>query len=64
MSFKEMEKGIFEEILTALTETTEAERGESFMTDAQPPTSVIEAAAKAATQVIMSFERGYRMNKR
>ena len=28
----------------------------------QPPESILEAAAVAATQVFMAFERGYRMN--
>ena len=30
----------------------------------QPPTSVLQAAAVAATQVFMAFERGYRMTNR
>jgi len=62
-NLKMIDKNIYGEILTALEEQTEAERGESYMTDMQPPSSVLEAAARAATNVIMAFERGYRMTK-
>ena len=62
-SLKVIDKNIYSEILTALEEQTEAERGESYMTDMQSPSSVLAAAARAATNVIMAFERGYRLAK-
>lgn len=34
---------------------------DSAMSDIQPPTSIAHAAAVAAAQVLMAFERGYRM---
>lgn len=34
---------------------------DSAMSDIQPPTTIVRAAAVAAAQVLMAFERGYRM---
>lgn len=34
----------------------------SAMSDIQPPTSIAHAAAVAAAQVLIAFERGYRMD--
>jgi len=55
---KEIEDGVYQEILTALEETTEAERGEGAMTDAQLPHVVLEVAARAATYSVMAYIRG------
>ena len=44
----------------AETLTTLAE-GLSTLADMQPPSTVIECAARAAAAVIIAFERGYRM---
>ena len=38
-----------------------ADQVTSAMADIQPPTSIAHAAAVAAAQVLMAFERGYRM---
>lgn len=35
---------------------------DSAMSDIQPPTSIVHAAAVAAAKVLMAFERGYQMN--
>jgi hypothetical protein len=55
---KEIEKGIYTDILTALEESTEAERGESYMTDANLPHAVLEVAAHAAAYSVMAYIRG------
>lgn len=55
---KEIEDGIYVDILTALEESTEAERGESAMTDANLPHVVLEVAARSATYSIMAYIRG------
>jgi hypothetical protein len=55
---KEIEEGIYTEILTALEELTEAERGESEMTDAHLPHAVLEVAAHSATYSVMAYIRG------
>ena len=38
-----------------------AERYDLPLSDIQPPKSVLEDAAHAATKVFIAFERGYRM---
>lgn len=52
-----------------LVESLEAVLGdhaedETFrLSQIQPPTSIVRAAAAAAAQVFIAFERGYRMNQ-
>lgn len=53
---KEIEKGVNQEILTALEESTEAEFGESTMSDLTPPPRILELAARAATAVVMAWK--------
>lgn len=57
--WSEIENMVFEEILAAIGDA--AESGEGELAEIQPPESVLEAAATAAAQVIVSFEHGYRM---
>jgi hypothetical protein len=56
-SLKVVESFIRDEIYDAIDECTEAYRGESYLTDMNPPESVKKAAARAATKVIMEYER-------
>ena len=39
-----------------------AEKEGTHLKDVQPPESIIRHAAEAAANVILAFERGYRMN--
>lgn len=55
--FSELHKRLYDAILNALIEM----ENEGPMAEVQPPTSVAELAAEAATTVLMAFERGYRM---
>ncbi len=54
---KEIEDGVMADIKMAIEESTDAERGESAMTDVSPPPVILTQAAKAATAVIMAWYR-------
>jgi hypothetical protein len=58
--FEMLEDGITEEVEALLKGISDVEQ--SKLSDVQPPTSVITAAARAAAQVFVAFDRGYRMN--
>lgn len=55
-----LEDEVQEAILAALGDL--ADETDLALHQIQPPESVLVAAAMAATQVFMAFERGYRMN--
>ena len=54
----EMEKKVAEELVRAIDELIDID---STVGNMQPPLSVVQAMAKAATMVLIAFERGYRM---
>ena len=54
----EVEQALAGEILSALNTLAD---GPSTLADVQPPSTVLECAARAAAAVIIAFERGYRM---
>jgi len=56
----EMEELIREEMAAIIGDYADDERG-STIRDLQPPESIIQAMATAAAQVLIAFERGYRM---
>ena len=57
----ELEDDVREAVLNALGNL--AEDMDFPLSTIQPPESVLEAAAHAATQVFIAFERGFRMNQ-
>ena len=57
---EQLEAAVQEVVLAALGDL--AEEKDFPLYAIQPPESILEAAAVAATQVFMAFERGYRMN--
>ena len=58
---EELESDVQEE-LSAIIGDVVVGKERSTIKDLQPPESVIQAMAAAATQVLMAFERGYRMD--
>lgn len=58
---EELEADVREAVLAALGDL--AEQYDLALHRIQPPESVIEAAAHAATQVFIAFERGYRIDQ-
>jgi hypothetical protein len=59
-TLEELEKDIHNEILGLIGF---AMKLNGTLDSVQPPATVIDLAAKAATSVIMAFERGYRMGE-
>lgn len=57
---EQLEADVQEAVLAALGDL--AEQRDLALYIIQPPESVLEAAATAATQAFMAFERGYRMS--
>lgn len=57
---EELEIDINEELIAIIGNVAEGKKA-STIKDCQPPESIIEAMAYAATQVLIAFERGYRM---
>ena len=58
---EELEVEFTEELAALIGEFTE-HKAASAIKDAQPPESIILAMAKAAAQVLIAFECGYRMD--
>ena len=58
---EELENDVREAVLAALGDL--AEDMDFALWAIQPPESILDAAAHAATQVFMAFERGYRMER-
>ena len=56
---EELEAEVEEAVLDALGDLADDDK--LALSKIQPPESVLVAAAKAATQVFMAFERGYQM---
>lgn len=59
--FEKMEDEIEEELVCAIGDLVDDEQP-SQVKELQPPESVIRAMGKAAAQVLIAFERGYRMS--
>jgi hypothetical protein len=57
---EKLEDEVREEMAAIIGDYANDKRG-STIRDMQPPESIIQAMAVAATQVLMAFERGYRM---
>lgn len=57
---EQLEADVQEAVLAALGDL--AEQYDLPLHRIQPPESIIQAAAVAATQVFMAFERGYRIS--
>jgi len=58
---EKLEGDVQEELAAAIGDLVDEDE-KSIIKDIQPPESVIQAMAVAATQVLMAFERGYRMS--
>jgi len=58
---EELEDDVREAVLAVLGDL--AEDKDFRLSEIQPPESVLEAAAQAATQVFMAFEHGFQMVK-
>lgn len=58
---EKLEGDIEEELAAVIGDLVDGEES-STIKDVQPPESVIKAMAVAAAQVLMAFERGYRMS--
>ena len=56
---EELENDVREAVLAALGDL--AEDKDFRLSEIQPPESVLEGTAHAATQVFMAFERGFQM---
>lgn len=61
IEIEELEIEIEEELVAIIGDVVEGKKA-SNIKDCQPPESVIEHMAKAAAQVLIAFERGYRMD--
>jgi hypothetical protein len=59
--FDRFENEVQEELAAAIGDF--AEEADSTVHDLQPTEKVIQAMAKAATSVLIAFERGYRIGK-
>lgn len=58
---EELERDVEEELVCAIFDFAEDPKAVSIR-ELQPPSTIIRAMAKAAAQVLMAFERGYRMS--
>ena len=58
---EKLEVDIQEEVATAIGDLVHGDE-RSIIKEVQPPESVIKAMAIAAAQVLMAFERGFRMS--
>lgn len=58
--FEQLEDDVIEELAAIIGDVVDGKKRSSIK-DIQPPESIIQAMALAATQVLMAFERGYRM---
>ena len=58
---EELESLVVEELVAVIGDYANDRRG-STVRDIQPPESIIQAMAQAASQVLIAFERGYRMS--
>ncbi len=56
-----LEADLTEELAAMIGDFVDGKESSSIK-DVQPPESIIQAMAVAATQVLMAFERGYRMS--
>jgi hypothetical protein len=59
---EKLELDITEEVAAAIGDLVDGHES-SIIKETQPPESVIQAMAVAAAQVLMAFERGYRMSE-
>ena len=59
--FERLEGDVQEELAAIIGDVVEGKES-SAIKDLQPPESVIHAMAAAAAQVLIAFERGYRMD--
>lgn len=57
-TLEELESLITEELYVLIRDA----KGCIAIEECQPPKSIVEAMAKAAAQVLIAFERGYRMS--
>lgn len=57
-TLEEIEKDVYDGLLGAIGLSAKTN---STLKAIQPPATVVDLAAKAATAVIMAFERGYRL---
>lgn len=57
--YAQMDFEVTEELVALIGEYSETVG--SKVNDLQPPSSIVRAMANAATQVLIAFERGYRM---
>lgn len=57
---EKLKEDLTEELFHEMADWAEEEG--TFLQQVQPPESVIRHAAEAAANVILAFERGYRMN--
>jgi hypothetical protein len=58
---EDLEIEFVEELAAIIGDVVEG-KASSVIKDAQPPESIIDAMALAAAQVLIAFERGYRMD--
>ena len=58
---EQLEDAVIEELAAVIGDVVEG-KAISSIKDIQPPESIIQAMALAAAQVLMAFERGYRMS--
>ena len=59
---EELETDIAKELVAIIGNVVVGKKS-STIKDIQPPVSIIDAMATAAAQVLISFERGYRMDR-
>jgi len=58
---EKLEEEVVEELAAVIGDYASDPEG-STVRDLQPPESIVRAMAQAAAQVLISFERGYRMD--
>ena len=58
---EQLEDDVVEELTAIIGDAVDG-KAISSIKDIQPPESIIQAMALAAAQVLMAFERGYRMS--
>jgi hypothetical protein len=61
IDYASLEKGLVERLVEIL-EYHASDEAESALAEIQPPSTVIQLAAKAAAAVFIAFERGYQMD--
>ena len=59
---EELETDIVDELAAIIGDVVVGTK-RSIIKDTQPPESIIQAMATAAAQVLIAFERGYRMGE-